>query len=103
MEMSELSFSPQTYLDDFITSWDGMAQRRKPDSFAAVSGYRARRSAATLSHRCATVIIASEIREVRPARRFIGFGVHARRRRHAASLTRMSRKAKAWRCASPGG
>jgi len=36
-EMSELSF-PQTYLDDFITSWDRVAQRRKP-IIAAVSGF----------------------------------------------------------------
>jgi enoyl-CoA hydratase len=36
-EMSGLSF-PQTYLDDFITSWDRVAERRKP-IIAAVSGF----------------------------------------------------------------
>jgi enoyl-CoA hydratase len=36
-EMSGLSF-PQTYLDDFITSWDRVGQRRKP-MIAAVSGF----------------------------------------------------------------
>ena len=36
--MSELSF-PQTYLDDFITSWDlGWPSARKP-IIAAVSGF----------------------------------------------------------------
>ena len=36
-EMSTLSF-PQNYLDDFITSWDRVAQRRKP-IIAAVAGF----------------------------------------------------------------
>jgi enoyl-CoA hydratase len=36
-EMAGLSF-PQTYLDDFITSWDGLARARKP-IIAAVSGF----------------------------------------------------------------
>jgi enoyl-CoA hydratase len=36
-EMSGLSF-PQTYLDDFITAWDRVSQRRKP-IVAAVAGF----------------------------------------------------------------
>ncbi len=36
-EMSSLSY-PQTYLDDFITAWDRVGQRRKP-ILAAVSGF----------------------------------------------------------------
>ena len=36
-EMKDLSF-PQTYLDDFISSWDRVGQRRKP-IIAAVSGF----------------------------------------------------------------
>jgi enoyl-CoA hydratase len=36
-EMSGLSY-PQTYLDDFITSWDRVADRRKP-IIAAVAGF----------------------------------------------------------------
>ena len=36
-EMSGLSF-PQTYLDDFITVWDRVAERRKP-MIAAVAGF----------------------------------------------------------------
>lgn len=36
-EMKDLSF-PATYLDDFITSWDRVANRRKP-IIAAVSGF----------------------------------------------------------------
>lgn len=36
-EMSGLSF-PETYIDDFITSWDRVSQRRKP-IVAAVSGF----------------------------------------------------------------
>jgi enoyl-CoA hydratase len=36
-EMSGLSY-PQTYLDDFITSWDRVASRRKP-IIAAVAGF----------------------------------------------------------------
>jgi enoyl-CoA hydratase len=36
-EMQSLSY-PQTYLDDFITSWDRVGQRRKP-IVAAVSGF----------------------------------------------------------------
>lgn len=36
-EMKDLSF-PQTYLDDFIASWDRVANRRKP-IIAAVSGF----------------------------------------------------------------
>jgi enoyl-CoA hydratase len=36
-EMSGLSF-PETYLDDFITSWDRVANRRKP-IIAAVAGF----------------------------------------------------------------
>jgi enoyl-CoA hydratase len=36
-EMSTLSF-PQTYLDDFITAWDRVAQRRTP-IIAAVAGF----------------------------------------------------------------
>ncbi|WP_349370245.1 enoyl-CoA hydratase [Salinarimonas sp.] len=36
-EMAGLSF-PQTYLDDFITSWDQVAERRKP-IIAAVAGF----------------------------------------------------------------
>ena len=36
-EMQNLSF-PSTYLDDFITQWDGIAMRRKP-LIAAVAGF----------------------------------------------------------------
>ena len=36
-EMQNLSF-PSTYLDDFITQWDGIATRRKP-LIAAVAGF----------------------------------------------------------------
>src|SRR3954453_11276763 len=36
-EMADLSY-PQTYLDDFITSWDRVANRRKP-IIAAVAGF----------------------------------------------------------------
>jgi enoyl-CoA hydratase len=36
-EMQHLSF-PQTYVDDFVTSWDGVAGRRKP-IVAAVAGF----------------------------------------------------------------
>jgi enoyl-CoA hydratase len=36
-EMADLSF-PQTYLDDFITSWDRVGARRKP-IIAAVAGF----------------------------------------------------------------
>jgi enoyl-CoA hydratase len=36
-EMADLSY-PQTYLDDFITSWDRVASRRKP-IIAAVAGF----------------------------------------------------------------
>src|SRR3982751_3891499 len=36
-EMAGLQY-PQTYLDDFITSWDRVANRRKP-SIAAVAGF----------------------------------------------------------------
>jgi enoyl-CoA hydratase len=36
-EMENLTF-PQTYLDDFITAWDRVGQRRKP-MIAAVSGF----------------------------------------------------------------
>jgi enoyl-CoA hydratase len=36
-EMADLSF-PQTYLDDFITSWDRVGARRKPIT-AAVAGF----------------------------------------------------------------
>lgn len=36
-EMQNLSF-PSTYLDDFITQWDGIAARRKP-LIAAVAGF----------------------------------------------------------------
>jgi enoyl-CoA hydratase len=36
-EMAGLSF-PQTYLDDFITAWDKVAERRKP-IIAAVAGF----------------------------------------------------------------
>ncbi len=36
-EMKDLTF-PSTYLDDFITAWDSVSQRRKP-LIAAVSGF----------------------------------------------------------------
>ena len=36
-EMASLSY-PQTYLDDFITSWDRVGARRKP-IIAAVAGF----------------------------------------------------------------
>ncbi|HZY21575.1 MAG TPA: enoyl-CoA hydratase [Beijerinckiaceae bacterium] len=36
-EMAELAY-PQTYLDDFITAWDRVANRRKP-AIAAVAGF----------------------------------------------------------------
>ena len=36
-EMKDLAF-PSTYLDDFITAWDKVSQRRKP-IIAAVSGF----------------------------------------------------------------
>jgi enoyl-CoA hydratase len=36
-EMQQLSF-PQTYVEDFVTSWDGVANRRKP-IIAAVGGF----------------------------------------------------------------